>query len=195
MKLGDAANYFANTPISGWNGTAWVANVTTVTLLPFDRFVSDHETSNKRRFLLIRPDDTTFDTYSVIKLPNGEAYLVGMHDSDIAVSEYSKSLLIHRAPFQVELFGFTAVKKASGMSGSVTRTSLGHYWGDTERITFTTSKEFDQIAFTQATLTLPRDCPVDTQHEIAVGGKYYTISESNMVSGFRQCRAMAKRSA
>jgi hypothetical protein len=195
MRLATAANRFARTPISGWNGTAWVANVTTVTLLPFDRFISEREFGNKRRFLLVRPNDTTFDTYSVIKLPSQEIYLVGMHDSDIQVDEYSRSLLIHRVQGLADLIGFTKVIKASGMAGTAVRAVLRQVWCDTERVTSSKSKEFDQIAFTQVTLTFPRDCVVDTENEVQIGGQYYTLSESYMASGFRQCRGMAKRSA
>jgi len=195
MKLATAANYFTRTPIAGWNGSKWVCHLTTASLIPYDRFISDREFGLKRRMLLIRPEDTTFDDYSVIRFPNNEIYMVGMHDSDMQMDEYSRTLLIHRAQYQVEMFQFNTVTKASGMPGNMTRASLGLYWGDAERVRSSKSKEFDHVSFTQSTLTLPRDCPIDTNNEISAGGKFYTIEESYMASGFRQCRAMAKRSS
>lgn len=195
MNLAEAASYFADTPIAGWNGSGWDEEVTTVTLLPYDRSASNIEAGNKRRFLLAKVEDETFEGYSVIRLPNEQVYLVGFTNVDMVTDEYSQVVSIHRALYQIELISFTKTLAASGMAKSVARTSLGTYWGDLERTSGTNSKEFEQIAFSQTLVTLPRDCPVDTDNELSANGKFYAISEAYDTSGFKICRAMAKRSS
>lgn len=195
MNLGSAASYFADTPVAGWNGTGWDEAIAMVAFLPYDRSVSSTEASHKRRFLLARVEDTVFENYTVIKLPNEQVYLVGVTNADMVMDEYSKIVSIHRATYQIDLIGFTKTLAASGMAKSVARTSLGTYWGDLERTSGTNSKEFEQITFSQTLLTLPRDCPVDTDNELSANGKFYAISEAYTEAGFRLCRAMAKRSS
>jgi hypothetical protein len=190
MNLANAATYFSSTPVSGWNGTAWVDNISTVTFLAYDKSLS----ANKRRFILVDPADTVLGLYPVIKVPNGEMYAVGRSDSDIEISEYGRSVLLHRVFDQIAVRGTTPTVKASGMPGSAVRSTLGLYWGDIERGGYSASKEFDNINFTQNIITFPRDCPVGSEHELSVNGQFFAVSEYWHEAGFVQCRAMRKRS-
>lgn len=195
MELGRAASYFSTTPVDGWNGTDWDQEVTTVTVDPYDRFISEREFGNKRRMLLVKPDDEYFHKYSVIKLPSGDVYMVGSRNSDIQGEEYSQVVLIHRAIDLGSVYSFTKTTKASGMAGTAVRTLSGEWWADAERVTFANAKEFDSVAFSTMTLTLPRDCTIDTDQELELDGRFYDVRESYMSAGFRQCRAIAKRSS
>jgi len=195
MNLSKAANYFAQSPVSGWNGTDWDEEVSLVTLLPFDRFISEREFGNKRRHLLVPEKDPLFHNYSVIRFDaSNEVYLVGLTNHDIFVDVYSQVVLVHRAQFQGTLHGWSTSTAASGMKKGASRSNLGTFWCDTERVTVTNSPEFDGISFSQMTVTLPRDCPADTDNEIAANGKFYDLKEVNTSSGFIQCRAIQKRS-
>jgi len=196
MNLATAATYFAETAVSGWNGTTWVENAGLVTLLAYDRVIHEAEFDSKRRTILVSHEDTVTTAYSVIKFPeSGDVYLVGAENSDILGDRYSRSVIIHRANAFCTLYDFTKVTKASGMPGTATRHALGNYWGDIGRTGAANSREFDGVAFSQTQITLPRDCPVDTDHEVSANGKYYDIKEAYVFNGFRQCHALAKRSA
>jgi hypothetical protein len=195
MHLGSAANYFSKTRVDGWNGADWDLEIASVTLLGYDRFISERQFGIKRRMLLVRADDDLFPAYPVIRLPSNEVYLVGESNSDVSDDEYSKVYLIHRAQGIGTLYEFTQTTKASGMKGTAVRAGLGSYWCDVERVTMSNSKEFDNVVFSQMTITLPRGCPVNTDQELFMDGRYLTIQEAVEDSGFKQCRGIAKRSA
>lgn len=195
MNLARAAGYFRDTPVSGWDGAAWVPEVTCVTQLPFDRFVSEREFGGKRRFVLVGAEDDALAAYPAIKYEQtGEVFLVGLLNTDVQADLYSKVYLTARAPYLANLMQFTKTVKASGLAGSVVRESLGYWHGDVEHITYSNSREFDTIKFSEAVLYLQRDCPADTGHEIIIAGRYYDLQESFLASGFKTCRALAKRS-
>jgi hypothetical protein len=195
MNLQKAATYFADTPVKGLSGDTWVDLPGKVTLLPFDRFISEREFGNKRRYALVDVDADDLAAYSVIKLTDANLiYLVGTVNYDLHESAYSSVYLLHRAAFMGEMYTFEKTVKASGMAGSVVRASAGTWNCDVERVTFSNSKEFDSIRFSEVTLTLPSDCPADTDNEVKIGDDYFDIRESYMSSGFRYCRALQKRS-
>jgi hypothetical protein len=195
MDLSRAANYFVRTPISGWNGTQWVADVTRVALVPFDRFISERQFGNNRRHVLVEYGDTAFDQYPVIRFGDGHVYLVGYENHDVFVDPYSRIFLLHRALYQGTVYGFTKTAAVSGMNKTAVRTSAGVYWTNVERVTLANSPEFDGITFSQTTVTLPRNCQIDTDNEILIDGRYYDIKEVNKMSGFVECRALQKRSS
>lgn len=195
MRLDKAANYFNDTPVDGWNGVNWINNVMQATLLPYDRFIAERAFGLKRRMLMVKANETALDYYPVIRLPSGDIYMVGAENSDIDYAVYSRVFMIHRAAHYGELFGFVKTLTASGMPGSVARSSIGTTWCDVERITSSNSKEFDNVTFSQVQIILPRNTVVDTEHELSAGGKFYDIKESIFDSGFWQCRAVMKRSS
>jgi len=196
MDLAKAATKFAKTAVAGWNGVDWDEDVSLVTLLPFDRFISEREFGNKRRHLLVPEWDTALANYSVIKFSQtGVVYLLGNENHDIFVDPYSKVALIHRAAYFGTLYGFSHTTAASGMKATATRSSLGQFWCDVERITFQQGKEFDNISYTQNAIMLPRDCPVDTDNELQAAGRFHDITEVTSASGFKICRAIQKRSS
>lgn len=195
MDLAKAATKFAKTPVAGWNGVDWDEEVSFVTLLPFDRFISERDFGNKRRHLLVPVEDSALDAYSVIRFSQTNAvYMLGYENQDIFVNPYSKVRLIHRAAYYGTLYEFTHTTAASGMKATATRSSVGDYWCDVERITFQQGKEFDNVSYTQNAIILPRNCPVDTDHELAAADRFHDITEVSVASGFKVCRAIQKRS-
>lgn len=196
MDLRRAANYFSDTTIQGWDGSAWVDTCVNCTLLPHDRFISEREFGNKRRYILVDPDTNVFDTYKVIRLAEMNLqYMVGVRNYDMRETAYSAVYLLHQAPCTGELMTFTKTMKASGMAGTAERSPAGTWYCDIERVTFSNSKEFDSIKFSEFSLILPADCPADTDNEFQVGESFFDIRESYMSAGFRYCRALEKRSA
>lgn len=195
MNLGKAISYFAKTPVSGWNGTTWVPNIAYVKLLTFDRFISEREFGNKRRHILVPVTETALDTYPVIKFEStGEIYLVGVKISDIDVDRYSQVYLIHQAKLFGNVVSFTKTMAASGLASAVTRTAIGSYYCDLERLTFTSSAEFATVKYSQVILTFPSDCLVDTDNEVVINSEYFDVRETYKSSGFNLCRALKKRS-
>jgi len=197
MDLEIAANYFADTLVDGWTGLAWDAEVLPVTLLPFDRFISERDFGNKRRHILVSPNTLpTLLAYPVIRFnQSGDVYMAGSVNSDIQGDSYSSVVLLHRAGGQGQVYGFTSVTSASGMASSVSRNQVGQYWCDVERVTLSNSREFDGVSFTQVTITLPSNAVIDTDNEMLFEGEYLDIREVFKASGFIQCRALSKRSS
>lgn len=194
MDLGQASSYFADTPIDGWNGTGWNVGVGYITLLPYDRFISEREFGLKRRMVLTKVGDTFFDDYAVVRV-GAEVYLVGSRNMDVQGDIYSHTHMIHRAAKQLDILEFTKTASASGLAREVTRTVASQVWGDIERATVTNSKEFETIKFSQITVALPRDAVIDTDNEIFDGESYYDVQEVYPSAGFVYCRVLKKRSA
>lgn len=196
MKLAKASTWFVKTPVDGWNGSSWVAGATLVDFLPHDRFISEREFGNKRRYVLCAADDTALETYKVIRFAGpDEIYLVGTRNFDIQVDPYSRLYLLHRADYLGTLYQFSKTTSASGLPGSVSRQSLGTFHCDIERVTFSSSQELENTKFTEYTLTLPAATVIETDYELKIGTDYYAIREVYTASRFSQCRATRKKSA
>lgn len=194
MDLKSASRYFADTPALGWNGAAWEKVDSKITLLPFDQFISEREFGNKRRYALCDSDKVGISKYTLIKLPSDVIYMVGVRNYDMQEAAYQKVHLLHLARYTGKLYSFTKAIKASGMAGTVTRTLVGTYNCDVERVSFANSQEFDTVKFTDAAVILPLDCLVDTDHEIQVDDRFYDVRESYVSAGFRYTRCLVKRS-
>lgn len=195
MNLRQAATYFLRDSLNGWNGTTWVNDITKCTLLSYDRFVTDRDYVQYGRVILLAPEDTTLNNYSVVRFDNGKVYLVGVENYDTLDGAYSKVVSVYQATHTCSLVGFTKTVSASGVAGRVTRSVLGTYHCNIERVTFSSSKEFDATHYTDVLITLPRDCPVTSGNELVIEDKYYDILESFEFSGYRRCRALEKTSA
>lgn len=195
MDLQQAATYFLNDPIDGWNGTTWVPEITKGDLLSFDRFIADRDYVGLGRNLLLDPADTSLDMYSVIRLVSGDIYLLGNHNYDIQNGVYSRVVSIYRAQSVLTLLGYVKTLSASGVAGAVTRGNLGTYHGSIERVTFSSSREFDNTRATEVLVSLPRNCPVKTDNELQVGDDFYNVLEVFNFQGFVRARATKKKSA
>jgi hypothetical protein len=194
MDLRQASTYFITDTIDGWNGTAWVPAVTKGDLLPFDRFIADRDYVGLGRNLLLDPEDTALDLYSVIRLVSGDIYLVGNQNFDIQNGVYSRVISVYRTQHQATLLGFVKTYSASGVAGAITRGNLGAYHCSIERVTFGASKEFDHTRLTESLISLPRECPVKTDNELQVGTDFYNVLEVFDFQGFVRARATKKKS-
>ena len=196
MNLSIAASYFANTPVSGWNGTKWIPNVALICILPSDRFISVHEFDTNCQYALTDIATTALDTYPVIKIQTtNQVYLTGFKTNDVNGDQYSKFYLLRRADAQGDLITFAKTYAASGTAKSVTREVVGTYFCDVEHVTSSGSRVFKSSKFSDCLVFLPSDCPLETQHEIKVGNVYYEVNDVFENSGFKMCRAIGKRSA
>lgn len=194
MELRQAANYFSHTEVDGWTGRTWSRLDYRVTLLPYDRFISEREFGNKRRQMLCDPDATCFDRFTVIRtLPEKLVYILGTSNYDMREQAYSRVQLVLLAPYIGEIISFQPTVMASGVGSSLQPVSGGRWHCDVERVTFANSKEFDATRFSEVVLSFPRDCPVDTDYEVKVNDKVYDVRETYLYSGFKLCRAYTKR--
>lgn len=194
MGLKTAANYFVRTPIYGWSGTAFVPTGAKGALDPYDRFVSEREFGLKRRMLLVHPEHAIPSQYNVIRIgQSGPIYMLGWMNEDIYADQpYSLVYLICIANETCQIVRLQKTTKASGMGSSIVDVPVGTFHCVTERVTYTNSPEFSQVRISDATITLPLDCPVNVDHEIIVGSKRYVVQEEYRTAGFRQVRAQVK---
>jgi hypothetical protein len=144
--------------------------------------------------LLVNPDNPIPTQYTTIRIgAAGPIYLLGWMNQDIyADHPYSLVYLMCVATEVCQVVSLTKTAKASGMAFNVTDTPVGNYHCVTERVTFSNSPEFTQMRVTDATVTLPIDCPVHADHEIIVGGHRYVVQEEYKTAGFRQVRCQVK---
>lgn len=196
MNLATAAAYFANTAISGWNGTRWVDNVALICILPSDRFISVHEFDTSCQYALTDVSTTALDNYSVIKIKaTGKIFLVGFKTNDVSGDQYSKFYLLHSADMVGELYSFTKTFAASGVASGVTRQLVGTYNCSVEHVTSVSSRRFPTSKFSDCLLFLPSDLDIQTNQEVRVGAVYYDVKDVYENSGFKMCRAIGKKSA
>lgn len=195
MNLKHAANHFNRTWIDGYNGTTWVPNIVKVTLLPYDRFISERDFGVKRRHLLTNPDYPIPAIYPVIRFANkpDHVYLVARDNSDILATEYSQTVLIHRAFYTGQLITLTRSTAASGAVSAVTRTVTGTYYCDAENITFAASKEVPNIKFGDSVVVLPAGTQAFTTQEVNIGNEQYEIEQVYQSVGLTYCRCITKR--
>jgi hypothetical protein len=194
MNLKGAANYFAKTPLDGWDGTVWLLSVARGTFLPHDRFISEREFGNKRRHLLVNPATPIPANVNVLRLPNGKVYLKGWLTQDITdAGEYSLIYLLHIAQYQCTVLRQTRTASASGVVSSATRAPLGTWYADAENVTFLSSAESKTMAFGDAHVILPLDCPVTNNDFLQIGVDIYHVREVHESSGFRYCRCTVER--
>ena len=66
---------------------------------------------------------------------------------DMLNGVYSKVVSIYQAIHTATLVGFTKTMSASGVAGRVTRSILGTYHCNLERVTFAASREFDSTRY------------------------------------------------
>jgi hypothetical protein len=196
MHLRQAASYFADTTVSGWNGTRWIPDVVDITILPSDRFVSVHEFDTNCQYALVDIEDVALDRYTAIKVEaTGQIFIVGFRIDDVSGEHYSKFYLLRRSDSVGTLFEFQKSFAVSGMAKSVQRSPIGEFFCDVEHVTSVKSANFKGSKFSDCLVFLPRDCPVTTGSEVKVGNLYYDVNDVFDSSGFKMCRAIAKRSS
>lgn len=194
MGLKRAANFFARSSLYGWTGSAFTLLDAKGALQPYDRFVSEREFGLKRRMLLVNPDTPIPAQYTVIRIgASGPVFMVGWINQDLYdESAYSLIYLLHLGTELGNLVEIRKTKAASGMNATTQDYSLGTWYCNTERVTFSNSTEFTQNRITDSTITLPSTCPATADHEVIVGSKRYVLQEVYKTSGFVQARAQVK---
>ena len=195
MKLDRAANYFAKTSLSGWDGTQWVDNIAKITLLPSDRFISVHEFDTKSQYALTPVDSTGLDEYAVVKITaTDQVFMVGLQIQDVHEDAYSKFYLFKTASKQGEIYQFTKTYAASGMAKGATRELVKTVYTDLEHVTSVNSKTAMENRFAEATLYFPRDTVLTSDLEIKIDNAFWDVRDVRENSGLVTCRALRKHS-
>lgn len=196
MILSQANSYFSDTTVSGWNGVSWISDIADITILPSDRFISVHEFDTNCQYALVDADDTALDRVSLIRVDaTGQIFIVGFRVNDVSGDLYSKIYLLRRSDSIGTLFEFTRTFAASGMAKGLVRQSLGDFHCDVEHVTAIKSDKFKGTKFSDCLIFMPKDTPVSTNKEVKVDNLYYSIKDVYDNSGFKMCRATAKRSS
>lgn len=192
MNLKQAANFFRYTWVDGFDGVAWVPNALRVTLMPFDRFISDREWGAKFRHMLVDPDTDVLDSYSALRTGNGQIYLVGVRVQDFRDDPYSNVYKVHVANYTGNVVRMNQTKAASGAVKEVLREVVGTYFCDTELITFLSSRETPSVKYGDSHVILPRGLNITTADEIEVGADTYQVDLVSSIHGLTYCRGVRK---
>ena len=193
MSIPHAANRFRKTPIDGWDGTQWIPDVTRGSFVASQRFLSDRESDNKLRTILLSPDEPLPPEFAVIRVGGSDSiYLVGRTVEDAAESPYSLIMYIRRAYYQCSVLAFIQKTTASGLKVAPSKGSLGTFFCDRETVTSVASKEFDNVKFGDEVVVLPRGTPVNTTNEILIGTVTYEVEQVYDMNGYRYCRSIAR---
>lgn len=190
--LKKAANYFRYSWVDGFDGTAWVPKVQRITILPFDRFISDREWGAKFRHVLADPDADSLSTYKALRTRAGQIYLVGAKMQDVRDTPYSTVYKVHTADYLGQVLRSTTSQAASGVKKGLTWAVSGTYFVDVELVSFVSSKEEPSVKFGDCHIILPRNADVTTSDEISVGTEKYQVDLVNQVHGLVYARCVRK---
>lgn len=181
MDASEAILWFNDTPVSGWNGSAWVSNVAAGDLQVYDRFISDRVFGVKKRIFLT-PETTKLDmaTYPLIKFEDGTIWLAVSDSPDInghSEGAYQHSFLVLQTNVTIEVIETTTTVRASGAPGDPVRTSILTTWGDLERFGHDRADHQENITFNIFEVTLPGGTAVTPDNLLLIDGDYYDIQE------------------
>lgn len=179
MDASEAAVWFANTPVDGWDGTSWVPEVAWGDFHTYDRFISDRTFGAKKRIFLT-PEDKKVDvsTYPVIRTGDGQQWIVVSANADIeGVSAYQQAHLILQAGFTADIIEYTTTSLSSGQQRDATENVIATTVCDIERFSVDRSDSFDSVTYGKYKIVLPSNISVDTNKEILVNGDYFEVQE------------------
>ena len=195
MDIAEAIDWFADTAIDGWNGSAWVDDVGIGDFLPYDRFVTDRTFGIKKRMLLT-PDHGRFDAtiYPVVRTFDGKRWMVIAENTDFIGEEtYAASYLLMLAAYDAEIIEFQTETMASGQQGNVTEVVVGTTVCDVEEYGVRRSRNLTDVVYGSYEITLPGGVTVTDDHEIRIGNDQYTVNEVSF-EGVNQVARTMRRS-
>lgn len=190
MGLGYAANYFARTPVYGWDGTKWVTDVARCALKPWDEFVSPMSFGYDRRMARFHQEFMLPEKYTAIRVA-GTAYLVGSQvDDEIDNEVYGSTRMLHKSSAMANLVEIVPAKAASGMAKGTREVVTGTWHCATERVSFQASPELREVKFSEVVVYLPRDCPAKSSSVLDIGPDRYEVNEVFPQTGLTYCRCL-----
>lgn len=179
MDVSEAAEWFAFTPLDGWDGTQWVTKVAYGDFHTYDRFITERTFGAKKRIFL-QPESKRLDpsTYPVVRTPDGKQYIILSDNADIeGTTRYQSSLLMVEAAYSAAVIEFQTTTLASGQESQPTPVTLATTVCDIDRFSVDRSDEFNTVVYGMFKVVLPAGITVDTNYELLIDGAYYEIQD------------------
>ena len=179
MDVSEAACWFATTPLEGWDGSSWVADVAKGDFHTYDRFITERTFGAKKRIFLAPLEYALdFATYPVVRTPDGLVWIVVTDQADLEHSTvYQYSYLLLRADFTADIIAYTTTTLASGQESDATPTVVGTSVCDMERFTGDQSDVFETVNYSLMRIVFPNSMMVDTDHELLIDGLNYEVQD------------------
>ena len=179
MQASEAVLWFSDTPLSGWNGTAWVDEISWGDFLTYDRFITDRTFGVKKRLFLCH-DDYEFDalTYRVVKTPDGKQWIVVANNVDLAGEvDYAHTYLLLEASYTASILETQTITTASGQVRRTGEEVVATYPCDFEQFGVDFSDVSKQAVYGVYNVTLPGGVQLSEQNEIEIDGLIYAPQE------------------
>jgi hypothetical protein len=178
MKAGEAALWFTQATLDGWNGTAWVQDVCRGDFHTYDRFITERTFGAKKRQFLAH-EVNAFDpaTYPIVRTEDSKVWMVASDNADIDDAVYARSYLLHEAKFTAQALTFTTTTRPSGQAGPVTEVLGASTPCDLEQYTIQNSREFDPVAYGVFKVVMPGNFALTDDQELLISGSRYEVKE------------------
>jgi hypothetical protein len=179
MEAAEASLWFSDTPLAGWNGTAWVSEIAWGDFLTYDRFITDRTFGAKKRLYLTH-ESYSFDpvTYPVVKTPDSKVWIVVSKEVDMnAESPYAETYLLLETAFTASIQTIQTTTLASGQVRKTSVTSGSSIPCDMEQFGIDISDAAKQAVYGTYIVTLPGGTVLSESHELLIDGLYYVVQE------------------
>lgn len=183
MNLARAIDKFALSPVYGWDyaDTEWIDTSVRGRLQVYDRVISSHGYSQKKRVLTVARDVTIPSLYDLVRVGDlGPAYMIENATLDVEGDDaYASSFSLHMASFHLQVCKRDTVKLRSGVQALDDEEILFDTWGDIDRFSNADSTEFENTTFTVSMFTLPSSVVLDTDMYIrrVDNGQLFDVNE------------------
>jgi hypothetical protein len=194
MDVSQAARYFDNTNLDGWNGTDWDLGVCTGNLQVFDRFISDRTFgSDKRNFTT--GSGPIPGQYAVVRAPGGLLYMVEAVNQDVQHDQpYSHVYLLHDASENMDVMRVSpSGTRASGAPGAATETKVAdQVFCNVVHYSSTQSSEHPTVRYGTYIIYTPATTDVRTSDWVKVGDDEYNVTEVSTQLRLKYLRAIKR---
>ena len=195
MELSQAAGYFGSVPLDGWDGSAWVSDVSYGDFLTYDRFLGPRTFGHLQRMFYVKGDGADLHPYEVVRTPTGEIYIVASYNHDFKREDaYATSFLLQQALYTAQIIEYTIVPAPSGIGGTKVEKDVATYHCHMERYTSESSSEIDTVRYGTFIFTMPMSALPDlsVDREIRLDGTDYELKEVHRVLNAAEARGLER---
>jgi hypothetical protein len=171
MDVSEATKWFVSTPLSGYNGIAWVSNISK------GDFNASELPTVEREFLAPKSKAFNAVTYPLVKTPDGTIWVVDNIKKDYLDTDINATYFLVESTGVAQIYSKATVTRASGAAGTVTETLQKTTWCRAERYGSKDSSEFTDVKRGLFEITLPHGTTVNSDWLIKTGGRSYEIDE------------------
>lgn len=171
MDISEASKWFADTQLSGWNGTAWVPNIAK------GNFHSSETDSIERTFLTPKENAFNAVTYPVVRTSDGLIWIVSFITNDYFIEDINKTYFLVESTGVAELYSKATTARASGSAGPVTQTLQNTTWCRLERTGSKESSEFVDSIRGLFEIALPHGTPINLDWLVKTESHFYEVEE------------------